>query len=194
MRRTARIGTVVTLCVVMNACSSLPSSRDRTGESPASRRQSGTVVPEITRHPADSPGLGPSQPDAPLLQAGRREHLTCFAGTKDRHARIGVELVDDQVNYFAYYSRWRPRTCSIEAGRGDPYSRWTDNGTYSRVTLADHNGELRIVQEGDAYRFAFFDVDRARYCGMEGKINGSLTVRRGEDSCVVEGVMDGHAP
>lgn len=191
MRHTAKVGAIVILCAVVSGCGSLSSSRDRTGETPAPQRE--TAPPEITR-PADLPDLAPSQPDAPLLPSGgRREHLTCFAGTKDRHARIGVELVDDQVTYFAYYSRWRPRTCSIEAGRGDAYSRWTDNGTYSRVTLAGR-GELRIVQEGDAYRFAFFNVDRARYCGMDGKINGSLTVTRGESSCVVEGVMDGHAP
>jgi hypothetical protein len=193
MRRTARIGTIFVVCVMANACSSLPSSRDRTSESPAPQRQSGTAAPEIAQQPADFPDLAPSQPGAPLLHGGRREQLTCFAGTKDRHARIGVELVDDQVTYFAYYSRWRPRTCSIEAGRGDAYSRWSDNGTYSRVTLADR-GELRIVQEGDAYRFAFFNVDRGRYCGMDGMINGSLTVTRGDESCLVEGVMDGHAP
>jgi hypothetical protein len=194
MRRTAQISTILVLCVVVNGCSNVPSSGDRTSESPAPQRQSETAPPEIAQQPAGTPDLAPSQPDGPLQHGGRREHLTCFAGTKDRHARIGVELVDDQVTYFAYYSRWRPRTCSIEAGRGDAYSRWTDNGAYSRVTLADRDGELRIVQEGDAYRFAFFNIDRVRYCGMEGKINGSLTVRRGEDSCVVEGVMDGHAP
>jgi len=190
MRHRAGIGAVVILCAVVNGCGSLPSSRDRTSEIPTPQRD--TAPPETAR-PADLPDLAPSQPGAPLLQGGRREHLTCFAGNEDRHARIGVELIDDQVTYFAYYSRWRPRTCSIEAGRGDASSRWSDNGTYSRVTLADR-GELRIVQDGDAYRFAFFNVDRARYCGMDGKINGSLTVKRGEDSCVVEGVMDGHAP
>lgn len=188
MRRTARIGMIVVVCAVANACSSLPSSRGRTSESPAPQRQV-----EIAPPSANSPNLTSTQPDAPSRLDGRREQLTCFAGTNDRHARIGVELVDDQVTYFAYYSRWRPRTCSIEAGRGDAHSRWTDNGTYSRVTLADR-GELRIVHEGDAYRFAFFDVDRARYCGMDGKINGSLTVKRGESDCVVEGVMDGHGP
>lgn len=193
MRRTVRIGMIVVVCAVATACSSLPSSRARTGESPAPQRQVEIAPPEIAQPQADTPDLRSTQPDAPLQLGGRREQLTCFAGTNDRHARIGVELVDDQVTYFAYYSRWRPRTCSIEAGRGDAHSRWTDNGTYSRVTLADR-GELRIVQEGDAFRFAFFNVDRARYCGMDGKINGSLTVTRGESDCVVEGVMDGHAP
>lgn len=28
------------------------------------------------------------------------------------------------------------------------------------------------------------------YCGMEGKIRGSLTVKRGKRECVLEGVMD----
>ncbi|MDH5537102.1 MAG: hypothetical protein OEZ08_16250, partial [Betaproteobacteria bacterium] len=38
--------------------------------------------------------------------------------------------------------------------------------------------------------FLFRNVDRMFYCGMEGKITGTLTVIRGEQECVLEGVMD----
>lgn len=124
--------------------------------------------------------------------AGRLEKLACFTGSEDRHARIGVELVNQRVAYFAYYSKWKPRTCSIEARRGGPYGRWTDNGSTSTVTLADHKGMLIIERKGSSYQFAFRNVDRMRYCGMEGKINGSLTVSQGRSACVVQGVMDGH--
>lgn len=131
--------------------------------------------------------------EAPARPAIRREVLACFTGTEDRHARIGVEVVNSQVTYFAYYSKWKPRTCSIEAHRDGPYSKWVDNGSTSTVRLVDEKGTLRIERKGNDYRFAFIDVDRMRYCGMDGKINGSLTVTRGKRSCVVQGVMDGHA-
>ena len=131
--------------------------------------------------------------EAPVRPAVRRETLACFTGNEDRHARIGVELVNEQVTYFAYYSKWKPRTCSIEARRDGPYSRWADNGATSTVTLVDQKGTLRIERKGSAYRFAFVNVDRMRYCGMDGRINGSLTVTRGNRSCVVQGVMDDHA-
>lgn len=124
--------------------------------------------------------------------ANRLTKLACFTGDEDRHARIGVELVNERVDYFAYYSKWKPRTCSIEARRGGPYGRWTDNGSTSTVTLADHKGTLIIERQGNGYRFGFRNVDRMRYCGMEGKINGSLTVSHGRSACVVQGVMDGH--
>lgn len=124
--------------------------------------------------------------------AGRLEKLACFTGSEDRHARIGVEVVNQRVAYFAYYSKWKPRTCSIEARRGGPYGRWTDNGSTSTVTLADHKGTLIIERQGNGYRFGFRNVDRMRYCGMEGKINGSLTVSHGRNACAVQGVMDGH--
>jgi hypothetical protein len=120
------------------------------------------------------------------------ETLACFTGVQDRHARIGVELVNGKVNYFAYYSKWKPRTCSIAAERHDPYSRWEDSGSTSKVTLVDNKGVFMIDREGGSYRFVFRDVDRMRYCGMSGKINGSLTVMRGKGKCVVKGVMDGH--
>jgi hypothetical protein len=124
--------------------------------------------------------------------AGRLEKLACFTGNEDRHARIGVELVNQKVAYFAYYSKWKTRTCSIEARRGGPYDRWTDSGDTSTVSLVDQKGTLMIEHKGNSYRFVFRNVDRMRYCGMEGKINGSLTVSHGRNACTVQGVMDGH--
>lgn len=124
--------------------------------------------------------------------ANRLAKLACFTGNEDRHARIGVELVNQKVAYFAYYSKWKPRTCSLETRRGGPYDRWTDSGDTSTVSLVDQKGMLMIERKGNSYRFVFRNVDRMRYCGMEGKINGSLTVTAGRSTCAVQGVMDGH--
>lgn len=129
-------------------------------------------------------------PKAPVSTV---EKLACFSGNEDRHARIGVELVSGKVKYFAYYSKWKPRTCSIEVKRGDAYTHWEDHGATSKVTLVDGKGIFMIDGKSGGYRFVFRSVDRGRYCGMEGKINGSLTIIRGNSKCVVEGVMDGHA-
>jgi hypothetical protein len=122
----------------------------------------------------------------------RIEKLACFTGVKDRHARIGVQLVDGKVDYFAYYSKWKPRTCSIDVERNGFDGRWVDNGAASKVTLIDKKGVLLIDRNSGGYRFVFRDVDRMRYCGMDGKINGSLTVMRGKSKCIVQGLMDGH--
>lgn len=122
----------------------------------------------------------------------RIEQLVCFTGVRDRHARIGVKLVDGKVDYFAYYSKWKPRTCSIAAGRNGPHSHWEDNGQISTVTLVDKKGTFTINRKGGSVRFVFHDIDRMRYCGMSGKINGSLTVMRGKSKCVLDGVMDNH--
>ena len=124
---------------------------------------------------------------------GKVERLACLTGSEDRHARIGVEVVDNKVVSFAYYSKWKPRTCSIEVARNHAYSRWEDKGTTSRVVLVEEKGVFLIDHKGPAYRFVFRDIDRGRYCGMEGKINGVLTVTRGKSQCAVQGVMDGHS-
>lgn len=129
----------------------------------------------------------------PAAPARTVEQLACLSGDEDRHARIGVELVNGKVNYFAYYSKWKPRTCSIEVKRGGAYGRWEDRGATSKVTLVEGKGVVLIEGKSGNYRFVFRDIDRVRYCGMDGKINGSLTVMRGKSKCVVEGVMDGHA-
>jgi len=116
------------------------------------------------------------------------ERLACMLGTEDRHARIAVELKGGSVDNFAYYSKWKPRTCSVHVARGDPYSKWEDYG--QRTTVTTENGTFLIDHARSEVQFLFRDVDRMFYCGMEGKIRGSLTVKRGKRECVLEGVMD----
>lgn len=120
----------------------------------------------------------------------RLERLACRLGTEDEHARIAVELVDGKVTRFAYYSKWKPRTCSMEIGRGDAFSRWLDDGKVTIVTLNEDKGAFLIENGGGRYHFLFLDVDRTRYCGMEGTLRGNLTVTRGAPQCALEGVMD----
>ena len=140
---------------------------------------------------------------APLAMAQHKEHkkaarpaklkvekLACRLGTEDQHARIAIELHNGKVNNFAYYSKWKPRTCSMEVGRGDAYSKWEDTGNVTVVTLIEDKGAFLIDHERNHYKFIFREIDRMRYCGMEGKVSGSLTVYRGRPQCVLEGVMD----
>lgn len=118
--------------------------------------------------------------------AGRSETLSCRLGTEDRHARIAVVVVRGKTDSFAYYSKWKPRTCSIYLQRNrDPYSKWADSGNVTTVNL--ERGAFLIEHKPGEYHFIFRDVDRERYCGMDGYINGSLTIRRGSEQCVLDG-------
>jgi hypothetical protein len=116
------------------------------------------------------------------------EKLTCMLGTEDRHARIAVEVKGGRIESFAYYSKWKPRTCSVHVERDDPYSNWEDAGRFT-VVMTDKGAFLIENRPGDVH-FLFRNVDRMFYCGMEGTITGTLTVIRGEQECVLEGVMD----
>lgn len=118
------------------------------------------------------------------------EKLACKLGTEDNHARIAVELHDGRVNRFAYYSKWKPRTCSMEVERDDAYSKWQDTGNVIVVTLIEDKGAFLIDHERNSYKFIFREIDRMRYCGMEGKVSGSLTIFRGRAQCLLEGVME----
>ena len=118
------------------------------------------------------------------------ETLACRLGTEDQHARIAVVLHDGKVNRFAYYSKWKPRTCSMEVERDDAYSKWEDTGNVTVVTLNENTGAFLIDHERNRYHFIFREIDRKRYCGMEGKVSGSLTIYRGKPQCVLEGVME----
>ena len=122
----------------------------------------------------------------------KREMLACRLGTEDRHARIAVVLVGGKMNEFAYYSKWKPRTCSIYLQRNDAHSRWKDSGAITTVSL--EKGAFLIEHKPGVYHLIFRDVDRERYCGMDGTINGSLTIRKGGQSCQLEGIMEEGTP
>ena len=144
-----------------------------------------------------APGKGPAAFGAAAGNKSRGkarppkvEKLACRLGTEDEHARIAVELLGGRVNRFAYYSKWKPRTCSMEVERGDAYSKWEDTGDVTVVTLIEDNGAFLIDHKRNRYHFIFREIDRMRYCGMEGKVSGSLTIFRGRPQCELEGVME----
>jgi hypothetical protein len=120
--------------------------------------------------------------------AGRTETLACRLGTEDRHARIAVVVIKGRTDSFAYYSKWKPRTCSIYLQRDrDSYSKWADNGDVTTVNLEKGAFLIEHKSKPGEYHFIFRDIDRERYCGMDGVINGSLTIKRGNDKCVLDG-------
>jgi hypothetical protein len=143
---------------------------------------------------ASSPVLAAQQADHKKVARHSKpikvEKLACRLGTEDEHARIAVELRNGRVDRFAYYSKWKPRTCSMEVARGDAYSKWEDIGDVTVVTLIEHKGAFLIDHERNSYHFIFREIDRMRYCGMEGQVTGSLTVFRGKPQCELEGVME----
>jgi hypothetical protein len=100
-----------------------------------------------------------------------------------------VEVLNGRVNRFAYYSKWKPRTCSMEVTRGDAYSKWADHGPTTSVLLMEEKGLFWIDHGHGRYHFTFSDIDRMRYCGMEGKINGYLTIRHANPRCELDGLM-----
>ena len=128
------------------------------------------------------------RPAKPAAQ--KIERLACVLGTEDSHARIAVEVLNGRVNRFAYYSKWKPRTCSMEVTRGDAYSRWADHGATTTVLLMEEMGLFWIDHGHGRYHFTFSDIDRMRYCGMGGKINGYLTIRRADPKCELDGLME----
>ncbi|MEK6592421.1 MAG: hypothetical protein AABZ67_04980 [Pseudomonadota bacterium] len=143
---------------------------------------------------AKAPATQKGQKAQKTQHRGRPEKLYCTLGTEDRQARIAVEVLGGKVQSIAYYSKWKPRTCSMHIIRDDAYSKWEDTGNHTVVSLIEDKGAFLIDHESNRLHFIFRNIDRERFCGMEGKINGSLTVWRGKPRCGVEGVMDENPP
>ncbi|MNC91341.1 hypothetical protein D3C83_75830 [compost metagenome] len=53
-------------------------------------------------------------------------------------------------------------------------------------------GRFLIRTRADAYLFEFERVQRQKFCGMSGEINGTMTVKRGlgKPQCSVAGILD----
>lgn len=138
--------------------------------------------PSATAAPANKPAMkGP--PRGPV------EKYDCKLGTEDQHARIAILAQGGQVQSVAYYSKWKPRTCSVHLQRNDAFSQWKDTGDATVITT--EYGDFLIQVSRTEYQMFFREVDRMHYCGMMGKLNGSMTVTRGpKRQCSVEGIMD----
>ena len=120
---------------------------------------------------------------------GPVEKYDCKIGTEDQHARIAILAQGGEVQSVAYYSKWKPRTCSVHLQRNDAFSKWKDTGD-ATVINTEYGDFLIQVSRGE-YQLFFREVDRMHFCGMMGKLNGSMTVTRGpRRQCTVEGIMD----
>jgi hypothetical protein len=109
--------------------------------------------------------------DRPLTNLERGvERTDCKTGTEYRHARIAFETRGGQVTGFAYYSVWKPRTCSLDFERDAPGTKWsrTPEGD-TRIDTAQ--GSFMIRTRPDSYVFEFNQVQRQKFCGMPGEIN-----------------------
>lgn len=120
---------------------------------------------------------------------GPVEKYDCKIGTEDQHARLALLAQGGEVQSVAYYSKWKPRTCSVHLQRNDAFSKWKDTGDATVITT--EYGDFLIQVSRTEYQLFFREVDRMHYCGMMGKLNGSMTVTRGpKRQCSVEGIMD----
>jgi len=126
----------------------------------------------------------------PVL-AGKIEQIDCKSGVEDLHARMALEARGGQIASFAYYSKRRPRTCSMDMQRDDLSIKWrlTPEGA-TRVQTPQ--GLFLIRTLPNAYEFEFLDVERQKFCGMEGSINGKMTIQRRitNPECSVAGLLD----
>ncbi len=172
----------------------------------AARKPLGQPDSTSPQPPADRPGVAePRQPvlrydpmadvpgdqPLPVVQQGPIERIDCMSGKESVHARIAVEARGGQVLSFAYYSKWKPRTCSLDFERDEDGTKWrlTADGA-TRVYTPE--GRFLIRTQADAYLFEFERVQRQKFCGMSGEINGSMTVKRGsgKPQCSVAGILD----
>lgn len=169
-------------------------------QAPVMRPPPPDLVAIIAPPPAVEPAAEPDAEDPmadvpgdrmlPELAAGAVERLDCRVGTEDLQARMAVEARGGQVASFAYYSKWRPRTCSLDMQRDAPFTKWrlTVDGA-TRVQTP--HGWFLIRALPDAWEFEFRDVERQKFCGMDGHTNGIMRISRGGTlQCSVAGLLD----
>jgi hypothetical protein len=123
-------------------------------------------------------------PRAPMM-----EKFTCRTGPNDEQARLIVEVVKSRPMEFAYYSRLGTRVCSIHGRRGDAYTKWEDDG-HGSTAVRLLTGSAQLEYKPGHFLIKFAEVDRMRYCGMDGELNGSVEVSKGKSECGLDGVFN----
>ena len=176
--------------MLLSACTVLKSIEQ------AAKPQPRTDPPPAVAEPLPAPKIDPmaevpGEKPLPAVQQGAMERIDCTSGEPDWHARIAFEAQGGQVLGFAYYSRWKPRICSLEVKRNAAGTKWrmTPDGA---VRVHTPQGRFLIRTSAHAYVFEFDHVQRQKFCGMPGEINGTMTVKRGsgKPECSAAGIMD----
>lgn len=148
------------------------------------------VTPEEVQLEIDRMAHVPGDHELPAL-SGSVEQIDCKVGTEDLHARMAVEARGGQVVSFAYYSKWRPRTCSLHMQRKDPAIQWRQTADGATRVQSPH-GTFLIRELSGSFEFEFIDVERQPFCGMDGHTNGKMIIKRrsAEPQCSVAGLLD----
>ncbi len=128
----------------------------------------------------------PKPPKMPLL-----ERFSCRTGPNDHQARLIVEVVKGRVMEFAFYSRLGTGVCSIHGRRGDAYTKWEDDAAVAgKAAIKLLTGSAELEYKLGHVKLKFTDVDRMRYCGMDGELNGAVEVISKKPECGLVGVFD----
>ena len=188
------------LALLLTACTS-PKPIDQSSEpAPVELSQAEDLGQTPQAEPPATPQVGPVasallEKPHPPLQKGAIERFDCLTGTPLWHARIAFEAEGGQVLGFAYYSKWRPRTCSIDFMRNAAGSKWQTSAD-GTVHVNTPQGRFHIRTSAEAYVFEFEHVKRQKFCGMPGEINGRMTIQRGSSTpqCSATGIMDTNDP
>jgi hypothetical protein len=169
---------------------------------PAPANESQATAPEQATQPeppaaAQTGPLANALPEKqlPPIKQGALERFDCLTGKPDWHARIAFEAKGGQVLGFAYYSKWKPRTCSIDLMRNAAGSTW-HTAADGAVRVDTPQGRFHIRTRADAYEFQFEHVQRRKFCGMPGEINGTMIIKRATATpqCSATGIMDTNDP
>jgi hypothetical protein len=183
------IVTSLAVVVLLSACAQMRTPQVSADKPPPDK----TIVVEPTIiEPVIEDPMAIIKGDKPLpIAQGALERIDCLSGEEDLHARMALEARGGQVTSFAYYSRWKFQTCSVHLDQRDQKIRWRRTVDGATRVQTPH-GSFVIRADQEHYNFEFRNVERMKFCGMYGRINGTMTVKRQLDppQCTVARILD----
>ena len=113
----------------------------------------------------------------------RHERFTCTTGPEVNQVRFIMEVAKEKPVFFALWTADRGYRCSVPSTRGDFYSKWIEGSGNTVINMIDDAGTVTIEGKRGHYKVQFQDINKMRYCGMEGELNAVLTLTRGKRDC-----------
>ena len=115
------------------------------------------------------------------------QKYACSVGKEPHEMRFIIELAKEKPVFFALWTANRGYRCSVHATHGDVYSRWSESGGHTVIKMVDDMGTVTIGGAKGRYQIKFDDINKMRFCGMEGEMSGTVTLTRGHRECGWEG-------
>lgn len=118
-----------------------------------------------------------------ISQSWASENLRCSSGKDQFTDTLSLEVENEKVLGFKYFTTAGAYSCDVSAHRGDEDTNWSNQGKIT--TIKFNEGSTIIEQKGNTYLVRFVDLSHIYHCGMNGQLAKQVLISRNNNKCII---------